>query len=58
MTHAAMDEAAQVEAGITPRLLRVSVGIEELDDLLTDLIQAFEKVSSNSTTVDKEVSNG
>ena len=58
MTHAAMDEAAQVEAGITPRLLRVSVGIEELDDLLSDLTQAFEKVSLNTTAVNKEVSNG
>ena len=58
MTHAAMDEAAQIEAGITPRLLRVSVGIEELDDLLADLTQAFQKVSLHTTEVAKEVSNG
>ena len=61
MTHAAMDEEAQLEAGITPRLLRVSVGIEEIEDLLTDLSRAFEAVSdvsSESTHIKKEVSNG
>lgn len=58
MTHAAMDEAAQLEAGITPRLLRISVGIEELGDLLEDLSSAFEKVPYSATDVEKEVSNG
>lgn len=58
MTHAAMDEAAQIEAGITPRLLRVSVGIEELDDLLADLTAALERVPFNATDVEKEVSHG
>lgn len=37
MTHAAMDPAARVEAGITPGLLRLSVGIEATEDLLADL---------------------
>ena len=37
MTHAAMDPAARVEAGITPGLLRLSVGIEATEDLLDDL---------------------
>ncbi|GAA4365218.1 cystathionine gamma-synthase [Kangiella marina] len=58
MTHAAMDEAAQLEAGITPRLLRVSVGIEEVEDLLGDLSNAFAKVSSVDSKFEKEVSHG
>lgn len=37
MTHAAMDPAARVAAGITPGLLRLSVGIEATEDLITDL---------------------
>jgi cystathionine gamma-synthase len=41
MTHAAMDEPAQVRAGITGQLIRVSVGIELADDLLEDLKKAL-----------------
>ena len=37
MTHAAMSEEARVRAGITPGLLRLSVGIEDLDDLAADI---------------------
>ena len=37
MTHAAMDETAQIRAGISSTLVRVSVGIEEGDDLARDL---------------------
>ena len=37
MTHAAMDEAARERAGISATLLRLSIGIEEGDDLLRDL---------------------
>ncbi|PBJ82517.1 O-succinylhomoserine (thiol)-lyase [Lysobacteraceae bacterium NML93-0399] len=37
MTHAAMSPAARAAAGISDGLLRVSVGIEALEDLLEDL---------------------
>ncbi|MFB1016393.1 MAG: cystathionine gamma-synthase [Alteromonadaceae bacterium] len=37
MTHAGMEIAAQLEAGITPSLIRISVGIEDIDDILADL---------------------
>jgi cystathionine gamma-synthase len=37
MTHAAMDEAARARAGISATLVRVSVGIEDGDDLARDL---------------------
>jgi O-acetylhomoserine (thiol)-lyase len=41
-THQQLDEAAQKAAGITPGLVRLSVGLENIDDLLTDLEQALE----------------
>ena len=37
MTHAAMDVEARAHAGITDGLLRLSVGIEDADDLVADL---------------------
>ncbi len=41
MTHASMPEAARVRAGITDDLIRISVGLEHLDDLISDLDQAL-----------------
>jgi O-acetylhomoserine (thiol)-lyase len=40
-THRQMDEADQRKAGVTPDMIRVSVGIETLDDILWDLDQAL-----------------
>ncbi|MEM1381220.1 MAG: PLP-dependent transferase [Pseudomonadota bacterium] len=37
MTHAGMEEAARREAGITPGLLRFSIGLEDENDLLADI---------------------
>jgi cystathionine gamma-synthase len=42
MTHAAMSVEDQAAAGISSRLLRLSVGIEHVDDLLADLARGFE----------------
>ncbi|RCU45104.1 MULTISPECIES: cystathionine gamma-synthase [Corallincola] len=44
MTHAAMDEAARIEAGIGNNLLRLSVGIEDVADLIADLQAGFDAV--------------
>lgn len=44
MTHAAMSPEDQQAAGISTRLLRLSVGIEHIDDLLADLAAGFEAV--------------
>ncbi len=41
MTHAAMDEPARRAAGLTDGLLRLSVGIESLEDLRGDLATAL-----------------
>lgn len=41
MTHAGMSVEARAQAGITDSLLRISVGIEDSQDLITDLDHAF-----------------
>ena len=41
MTHAAVPPALRLEMGLTDSLLRLSVGVEEVDDLLADLDQAL-----------------
>jgi cystathionine gamma-synthase len=45
MTHAAMDPAARIRAGITPGLLRLSVGIEATGDLLADLRAGLDRAA-------------
>ncbi len=46
MTHLSMGQKAREEAGITEGLVRLSVGIENADDLIADLEQALEKAST------------
>lgn len=41
MSHAAMTSKARAAAGITDQLVRVSVGLEHVDDLIADLDQAL-----------------
>ena len=43
MTHAGMEPKARLEAGVGDTLIRISVGIEEVADLLADLEAAFAK---------------
>lgn len=45
-THQQLSEAEQLSAGVTPTLLRVSVGIEHIDDIIADFEQAFAQVKS------------
>lgn len=45
-THQQLSIDEQVAAGITPNLLRVSVGIEHIDDIKADFEQAFAVVNS------------
>lgn len=44
MTHASVDAAKRDRLGITDGLVRISVGIEDTDDIIADLDQALEKV--------------
>lgn len=43
-THSQLSEAELAACGITPTTIRLSVGIEHIDDLLADLTRAFELV--------------
>jgi O-acetylhomoserine (thiol)-lyase len=43
-THQQLSEEEQISAGVTPTLLRVSVGIEHIEDIIADFEQAFAKV--------------
>ncbi|EGM76218.1 O-succinylhomoserine (thiol)-lyase [Rheinheimera sp. A13L] len=46
MTHASLDAVTQKAAGIGPTLIRLSVGIEDIQDLIADLAQAFAAVDA------------
>lgn len=41
MTHAAIPEQQRRDAGMTPGLVRLSVGIEDIEDLWADIVQAL-----------------
>ncbi|MGL4848688.1 MAG: O-acetylhomoserine aminocarboxypropyltransferase/cysteine synthase family protein [Clostridium sp.] len=43
-THNQLDEKAQVESGVTKDMLRVSVGIEDIEDIIKDFKEAFKKI--------------
>ncbi|MEQ1723603.1 MAG: PLP-dependent transferase, partial [Pseudobdellovibrio sp.] len=44
MTHASVPADQRQKLGIDDSLIRLSVGIEDIDDILADLKQAFERV--------------
>ncbi len=44
-THAQLNEEEQKSAGVSPDMIRVSVGIEDVDDLIADLEYGLEKAS-------------
>lgn len=43
-THQQLSDEEQLAAGVLPSLLRVSVGIEHIDDIIGDFEQAFAKI--------------
>ncbi|HEV8512297.1 MAG TPA: O-acetylhomoserine aminocarboxypropyltransferase/cysteine synthase [Cyclobacteriaceae bacterium] len=43
-THQQLSDEEQITSGVLPTLLRVSTGIEHIDDIKADFAQAFEKV--------------
>lgn len=42
-THGKLTELERQEVNITPGLIRISVGLEHVDDILSDILQALEK---------------
>ena len=45
-THQQLSQEQQIASGVSQDLIRLSVGIEELDDLKNDLAKAFDKISN------------
>ena len=45
-THRQLDEAQQLAAGVRPDMIRISVGLEHIDDILWDIDQALAKASA------------
>ena len=43
-THRQLDEAQQIKAGVLPDMVRMSVGLEHIDDILWDIEQALDQV--------------
>jgi O-acetylhomoserine (thiol)-lyase len=44
-THRQLTPEEQLKAGVTPEMLRLSVGIEHIDDIIADLAQALDKAT-------------
>ncbi len=44
MTHGSIPKAEREKAGVVDNLLRLSVGVEDIDDLLADLEQALAEI--------------
>jgi O-acetylhomoserine (thiol)-lyase len=44
-THRQLTPEEQAKAGVTPEMIRLSVGIEHIDDILDDLAQALDKTT-------------
>jgi O-acetylhomoserine (thiol)-lyase len=47
-THQQLSDIEQTNAGVNPNLLRISVGIEHIDDIKADLQQAFAQVKATA----------
>jgi len=43
-THRQLNEEELIKAGVTPDLVRISVGIEHIEDIIADVSQALESV--------------
>ena len=44
-THQQLSEEEQLSAGVTPTMVRVSVGIEHIDDIKADFEQALSQIT-------------
>jgi methionine-gamma-lyase len=53
-SHRQSNEAELLAAGITPGLLRVSVGLEDLEDLEADFAAALSAIAANAPAADRD----
>ncbi|RXE94807.1 cystathionine gamma-synthase [Pseudoalteromonas sp. PS5] len=52
MTHAGMEPQARLEAGVGDTLIRISVGIEDVQDLIADLEAGFSSIDDSQASDD------
>jgi methionine-gamma-lyase len=55
MTHAGMEPAEKLRLGVLPNLVRLSVGVENVDDLIYDLGQALSHIGGGKPLVKEEM---
>ena len=44
-THSQLTEEEQARTGVTPEYIRLSIGIEDVDDIINDIDQAIDKAN-------------
>jgi cystathionine beta-lyase/cystathionine gamma-synthase len=49
MTHASVDAEKRARLGITDGLVRISVGLDDTDDIIADIDQALNKIESQES---------
>ena len=57
-THRQMSPEEQRQAGVLPETIRLSIGIEHIDDIIADIDQALERACSRYTAPARERSDG
>ena len=50
-THSQLSTEDQLRAGVTPGYIRLSVGIEHIDDIINDIDQAINKAQDKAKNV-------
>jgi len=51
MSHATMTEEQRLEKGIPPTLIRLSVGIEDVEDLIEDIAKALDRIPAREPAI-------
>jgi O-acetylhomoserine (thiol)-lyase len=57
-THQQLSEQEQLDTGVTPELVRLSVGIEDVRDIIEDLAQAIEAATGVTHTLPEPTGHG
>ncbi len=57
MTHKSIPAEKRRAAGVSDSLIRLSIGLEEHEDLINDLEQAFNKIKHKQTNLKLEITN-
>jgi O-acetylhomoserine (thiol)-lyase len=50
-----MTDEQQIEAGVSPDLVRISVGLEDVDDICWDLDRALRRATTGVSALDQTV---